>query len=433
MARQDLTARKIESLRPAAKGKRVIIMDAQAPGLGIRVTDKGHKTFVFGARFPGKKFHAFREIDGVAGLAEARVVARQWRVLIERGEDPAVVKAREEEEKRRKRAITFSSVAEAWFREKLSTERRGEEAEDDLRKIFMPAWGERPIAEITNTDVREIIKLKKQTAPGRARNLLGTIRRFFSWAIEEDCYGLTASPCDRINPTKLFGKKRKGQRILDEAELFALWRAAKRMPYPFGPVYQTLMLTALRLNEAARARSAEFDWGNNSHWTIPAERMKGTNESARPHAVPLTHELSTIVQSLPRFKGGIYLFSCTGGKKPVWIGNLVKKRIDRRMLRTLRALARRDGRDPAAVELPRWTNHDIRRTVRSNLSRLKVAEEVREAVLAHVRPGIKGTYDLYDYFDEKREALELWAARLRSIVDPPPSNVVPLRQLAATA
>jgi hypothetical protein len=57
-----------------------------------------------------------------------------------------------------------------------------------------------------------------------------------------------------------------------------------------------------------------------------------------------------------------------------------------------------------------------------------VTEEAREAVLAHARPGIKGVYDLYDYFDEKREALELWAARLRSIVaPPPPTNVVPLR------
>ena len=82
------------------------------------------------------------------------------------------------------------------------------------------------------------------------------------------------------------------------------------------------------------------------------------------------------------------------------------------------------------MELPHWTNHDIRRTVRSRLSRLKIAEEAREAVLAHVRPGIKGVYDKHDYLDEKREALELWAARLRSIVSPAPANVVPLKTRA---
>jgi hypothetical protein len=51
-------------------------------------------------------------------------------------------------------------------------------------------------------------------------------------------------------------------------------------------------------------------------------------------------------------------------------------------------------------------------------------------VLAHARPGIKGTYDLHDYLDEKREAIELWAARLRDIVTPKPRNVIELRATA---
>jgi len=96
------------------------------------------------------------------------------------------------------------------------------------------------------------------------------------------------------------------------------------------------------------------------------------------------------------------------------------------MLRTLRAMARQRGEDASKVNPQPWTNHDIRRTVRSGLSRLKITEEAREAILAHVRPGIKGTYDLYDYFDEKREALELWATRVRGISTPKSDNVVRL-------
>ena len=63
-------------------------------------------------------------------------------------------------------------------------------------------------------------------------------------------------------------------------------------------------------------------------------------------------------------------------------------------------------------------------------SRLKVAEEVREAILAHARPGIKKVYDVHDYLDEKREALELWAARLKEIVTPKPDNVIKLYAVA---
>jgi hypothetical protein len=148
--------------------------------------------------------------------------------------------------------------------------------------------------------------------------------------------------------------------------------------------------------------------------------MKGKNagkKQARAHAVPVTDAFAEVLESLPRWNGGPFLFSTTNGEKAVWIGTKVKERMDRRMRRTLRALSRVRGEDPRLVDLPHWVNHDVRRTVRSNLSRLKITEEAREAVLAHARPGIKGVYDVYDYLDEKREALELWAKRLRSIVD----------------
>jgi hypothetical protein len=186
-----------------------------------------------------------------------------------------------------------------------------------------------------------------------------------------------------------------------------------------------------------RRKEERIEWLRISNeplaWIIPAERMKGENEEARPHLVPLTSDILQILESLPFFKNGDFLFSTTFGAKPVHIGDKIKKQIDARMLRTLKALARRRGDDPAKVTLRNWTNHDIRRTIRSNLSRLRVTEEAREAVLAHARPGIKGTYDVYDYADEKREALELWAARLRSIVESklPVDNVIHLEAARA--
>ena len=99
------------------------------------------------------------------------------------------------------------------------------------------------------------------------------------------------------------------------------------------------------------------------------------------------------------------------------------------MLRTLKAMARRRGEDHRAVTLPNWTIHDLRRVVRSGLSALRVPHEVTEAVLAHKPPGIVGIYDVHEYEDEKREALEAWAQRLASIVNPPtPAKVIKLRR-----
>jgi hypothetical protein len=53
--KRDLTDRAIKALKPAPPGKRPIEWDAQVCGLGVRVTDKGHKSFVLVTRFPGAR------------------------------------------------------------------------------------------------------------------------------------------------------------------------------------------------------------------------------------------------------------------------------------------------------------------------------------------------------------------------------------------
>jgi integrase len=229
-----------------------------------------------------------------------------------------------------------------------------------------------------------------------------------------------------MKPGDLLGKKPKRQRILNEHELRALWRASERTGYPFGPMIQTLMLTALRLREVAEANWPEFDLAA-GQWIISDQRMKG----GVAFVVPLTTEMVALLDSLPRFVGGGDFLFTAGGKKAVSGFSSMKRRLDGLMLDELRKIAEQRGDDPAKIKLEPWRLHDIRRSVRSGLSRLKVTEEAREAVLSHVRPGIKGTYDVHDYFDEKKEALQMWGARLRSIIDPPAGNVVALERKQA--
>ena len=210
---------------------------------------------------------------------------------------------------------------------------------------------------------------------------------------------------------------------MTDDEVRALWAVADQTSYPIGPVYKLLLLSGLRLNEVVRATWSEFDF-DKREWVIPAARMKGKNvgsdgKKARPHLVPLTAEMIEIVDSLPDFKHGDLLFSTTMGRKPLHLGSKVKAAIDAKMLEALRLIAAERGNDPQRMKLEPWVNHDLRRTVRSNLSALKVREEVSEAILAHAKSGIVKVYNVHGYADEKREALEAWAARLHEIVNPP--------------
>ena len=75
-----------------------------------------------------------------------------------------------------------------------------------------------------------------------------------------------------------------------------------------------------------------------------------------------------------------------------------------------------------------WQVHDIRRSVRTQLSKLRIPSDVAELTIGHALPALQRVYDQHAYLDERREALELWASRLRDIVTPPPANVAKLEE-----
>jgi hypothetical protein len=82
-------------------------------------------------------------------------------------------------------------------------------------------------------------------------------------------------------------------------------------------------------------------------------------------------------------------------------------------------------------EGPRWTLHDIRRSVATKLQRLGIRFEVVEATLNHVsgaRGGVAGIYQRHDWKAEKRLALDAWATELMRIAagrQPAPNVVGP--------
>src|SRR5262245_11514190 len=423
-----MTTRNISDRWLKSKAKPGLYWDDRFHGFGVRVSDTGRKTFLLNVRFPGQRNPARRALGhyGPITLAEATEKARDWLKLVEKGKDPEDEQERARAAEQRKRSTSFRSVAETFIKEKLPKERKGAEVERDIRNNFLGPWGGRPITEITAPDIAAIVKAKATDAPAQARNLLATAKRLFQWAIDQHAYGLEASPAAVIKPAALVGEKIARKRNFSDDEVRAFLRAVERMPYPYGPLYRLLLLTGLRLNEVADAQWSEIDL-QKKIWVVPASRMKGKESRAREHAVPLTPEILQILESLPRFKHGDYLFSTEHGKVPVWVGSKVKAKLDALMLSELQAMAEM----PDKVKLAPWVVHDLRRVVRAGMSRLRIATEVAESVLAHVRPGIQGTYDVYSYLDEKRHALEVWSAHLRELTQPPPANVVKLAEARA--
>ena len=60
----------------------------------------------------------------------------------------------------------------------------------------------------------------------------------------------------------------------------------------------------------------------------------------------------------------------------------------------------------------------MRRTVRTNLSRLETEDIINNKVVGHIDQSVEGHYDHHNYLRQKREALEKWAVLLTSILEP---------------
>lgn len=223
----------------------------------------------------------------------------------------------------------------------------------------------------------------------------------------------------------MIGEAKARDRLLSDEEIKAFWRATGRLNYPARDLFRLLLLSGLRLSELAKATWSEVDFSKRE-MLIPKERMKGRSNKARPHLLPLTDDMIKILENLPRFDGGDFIFSNKSGTKPMAVTDKVKARLDAAMLAELR----KGSKHPEKVKLVPFVTHDLRRVVRSKMSKLKVPHEVAEQVLAHVRPGISGTYDVHDYLAEKLDALKQWNDELRSIVEPgpePTDNVVKMK------
>jgi integrase len=137
-------------------------------------------------------------------------------------------------------------------------------------------------------------------------------------------------------------------------------------------------------------------------WTIPGSRMKADV----PHVVPLSPAAIAILESLPRWTGD-YVFSGRDGKRPISWFSVIKDRVDLLM--------------PGVAD---WRFHDLRRTMRTGLSALRVSDIVAELCIGHTQKGLHKTYDQHGYLDEKRHAFDAWAAQLLSIVEPGDANNV---------
>ena len=430
---RKLSARFVETV--SSKGRRRDFRDAAVSGLQLRVSKGGVKTWTFRYRrkSDGRLQRVTLDHYPAMKLEEARTKAKELIAAVAKGADPARGVAA------RKVAATFREVADDWKKRHGIPNKNGRTLADDtsmLNMHILPEIGEMRALEITKGDI--IRMLDKVAAKRDARfpaegksvrrlthrpnRVFNLTRSIFRWAVGRDLVPL--DPSFGVKPP--VKKEKPRERALSPDEISALWKvlgtAPERQRYGkdvargekilgSGDLSMTrltaitLLLslaTGQRIGEVAGIAKAELDLNDAAPmWVVPGHRTK----NGRPNRVPLSRFALRLVREAMTLAGeSEWLFPAARGDGPI----------------DPHAPTRALARSREAVGLSDFRVHDLRRTAATCMAELGVSPHTISLVLNHVSARtatVTGeVYVQYSYDREKREALDLWGARLEQLV-----------------
>jgi integrase len=284
----------VRNAKPSDKPRKL----SDGGGLHILVQPTGGKLWRLAYRFAGKQKTLALGVYPAISLEEARRRRDEAKKLLARSIDPSVQRVAD---RQAGKDHSFRAVAEELIA-KLEREGRAQATLSKkhwLLSFAYPAFGGRPVAEITARDLLALLrKIEDRGLYETARRLRSTCGMVFRYAVATgraerdpsmDLRGAMTAPRVAHRPA-----------IVDPAKIGALLRAIDGFD---GQVttHAALRLAAytfVRPGELRHAEWKEFDL-DAEVWIIPAEKMK----MRRPHRVPLARQPLAIIRELQAITG----------------------------------------------------------------------------------------------------------------------------------
>jgi integrase len=395
MEHAKLTA--LEVKRAYRSGKRLPLGDGDE--LHPRKQNSDSASWVLRYRHGGKQRWLTLGNFPAMPLVAARIEVRQARVLLDKQQDPMHLRRAAKAGERQRGS--FKDLCDDWFRNEV--EGRGIKhpgvRRRHLDKYVAPKLGRMAAVGVTPSDIARVIDAVKARAPTAANDLLRFVRRIFAFGVRRRI--VPSSPAADFSPWLDGGRtERPRNRALSTDELADLVQKIRETE-TFGDDNLLAMKLLLALcvckGELFGAPWKEFDLEGRGKrgpfWNLPASR---TN-TGDPLNIPLA---PAVVEWLK-----VLQVACAG------IAHILPKR--RQDHRNRMPDVAPDTLNVAMIRvkhgLPHFTLHDSRRTARTRLAALGILSEVAERCLGHKLRGVEGTYNRYDYLDERRSALAQWS------------------------
>jgi integrase len=383
----SFTHRWIDTVKAPEKGQ-TDYFDERTTGLGLRISSAGRKSWFVMYRHAGRLRRYTIGTYPSLGLADAKERAKELLNDAAKGNDPAADKQISRE------APTFGEIAGQYIELYAKPNKRSwKEDQRILDYDLLPKWKNVKAHEIKRRDVIVLLDKMVLRAPIQANRTLALIRKLFNWAISRDL--VEANPCSAV---KMPAKENQKDRVLTEEEIQIFWREIEgsSMSELTRLCLQLQLVTAQRKGEIVITEWVDMDL-NTGWWTIPAKKAK----NKLSHRVPLSPLAMQLLERVKVLSGSSkWLFPSTQTENA-----MLNTSIDH-------ALRRNQSR----FGIPTFTPHDLRLTAASHMTGLGISRLTVSKILNHVESGITAVYDRHSYDQEKRDALNLWAEKIASII-----------------
>ena len=420
--RKDSKPLSTMALKVMKPGDKVLVDTGENTGLRVRCGRGGTKTFYYRYTSPITKKLAQIVIGHfpTMPLAEARQRLQVLKQARKEGRCPASEQKSEEQRLKNQAAqdvgFTVKQLVEFYLTEyiedrivngklvpgarKKSTDGQKRDGQKEVRRTLefdvIPVLGHQQARSVTRKDIVNLIMniVSERGANVQAGNVLRELSSAYEFAI-----GLEKFDDDFVNPALLAKNSLKqarvrltsqrGKRVLSDEEIvkYLQWLPGSAFTPTQKAVQRLILLTGCRPGEACMAMKKDINLKKGT-WHIKESKTDVERY------VQLSKQVIAFLKQLDLSTGDCYFPSQKTGL-PIQEKSLTEQAWQ---LRTKGKM----------LDIEHWTPHDLRRTVRTGLSRLKCPSEVGEAVLGHSRKGIEGTYDLHKYESECRTWLQEW-------------------------
>jgi integrase len=406
--------------------------DEAITGLVLRVSAAGKKTwtYIFTSPVDGKRVRLSIGTYPATSLGAARERATDARKLVEEGRDPR------REAQSHAGVLTVADLVENYLGRAVSTKRSFDEIARRLRKnvsgrdaegnaisgASRGCIGDVKLTELHRRDITRCIDaVVDRGAKVEANRVFEDVRAMIRWARGRGDLDLNLAEGMK-RPTET----RERDRVLSADEIRTMWTELDRadMWETTRRIIRLCLITGQRVGEIAGMRESEI---SRDVWAIPPERSK----NGREHTVPLSDLALAIMEQqradvrrlADRKRRAVsdFLFPGPGGEAPVTAA-AVAKAIKRQEIS--------NRGNTTILGIDNWTAHDLRRTAATHMEEIGISPFIIAHLLNHIsitKSSITSrVYARYDYGKEKREAINMWNERLKTMISNSNSEVVPL-------